>query len=86
MIDENNYKIMKPKGKQSVRSAVEEVFNGMPRFHRFSTIGLTATVARMICRPQVFPDSCLRKLRELREEGKADFVCVSKLKSIYEKR
>ena len=77
---------MKPKGKQSVRSAVEEIYNTMPRHHRFSTIGITTTVARMICRPQVFPDTVLRKLRELRTEGKADFVSISKSKSIYEKR
>ena len=76
----------RPKGKQSVQSAVEEVFNSMPRFRRFSTIGLTSTVARMICRPQVFPDTILRKLRLLREDGKADFVCIDRGKSIYEKR
>jgi hypothetical protein len=74
-----------PKGKESVMNAVEEVFNNYPRFHKFSTIGLTATVARIICRPQVFPDTCLRKLRLLREKGKADFKLLDRQKSLYQK-
>ena len=74
------------KGKQSVISAVETVFNSMPKYKRFSTIGLTATVARMICRPQVFPDTCLRKLRLLRTEKKANYICIDREKSLYEKR
>jgi len=76
----------KIKGKQSVKSAVEEVYNSMPRFQKFSTIGLTATVARIICRPQVFHDTVLRKMRELREEGKADFECIDRGKSLYQKK
>jgi hypothetical protein len=75
----------KPKGKQSVRSAVEEVFNSMPKYHKFSTLGLTAIVARMICRPSVFPDTILRKARELRDEGKVEFTCIDKGKSLYKK-
>ena len=75
---------MKPKGKQSVRSAVEELLVKMYPGHRFSTLGLTATVARMINRPQVFADSCLRKARELRSEGIVKFKCVDKAKSIYQ--
>jgi hypothetical protein len=74
------------KGKQSVKSAVEQVFNDMPRHTKFSTIGLHSTVARMTCRPQVFPDTVLRKLRELREEGKADFVNIDRERSIYQKQ
>lgn len=74
---------MKPKGKQSVRSAVEEVLVKMYPGHRFSTIGLTATVAWMIRRPQVFHDTVLRKARELRSEGKVKFKNVDKLRSIY---
>jgi hypothetical protein len=76
---------MKPKGKQSVRSAVESVLGSMPKFQKFSTLGLTATVARMICRPSVFPDTVLRKCRELRDEGKIDFICIDKGKSLYKK-
>jgi hypothetical protein len=74
---------MKPKGKQSVRSAVEELLVEMYPGHRFSTLGLTATVARVINRPQVFPDTVLRKCRELRSEGKVKFKSVDKAKSIY---
>jgi hypothetical protein len=75
---------MKPKGKQSVRSVVEELLVKMYPGHRFSTLGLTATVARMINRPQVFPDTVLRKARELRSEGKVKFKNVDKLRSIYQ--
>lgn len=74
---------MKPKGKQSVRSAIEEIYPTLPR--KFSTLGLTATVARMICRPEVFPDTVLRKARELKEEGKINFVNIDKARSIYMK-
>jgi hypothetical protein len=74
---------MKPKGKMSVRKAVEEIFPVLP--HRFTTIFLHYMVSRRIGRPEVFHDTCLRKLREMRSEGLINFKNVDKLKSIYEK-
>ena len=61
----------KPLGKQSVRSAVEYLYEIMPM--RFSTINLHTLVTKQIGRPQLFHDITLRKMRELREEGKINF-------------
>jgi hypothetical protein len=73
----------KPKGKQSVRSAVQRLYPEMPL--RFSMISLHAMVAREINRPYVFMDTIRRKLFELREEGLIKFENVDKAKSIYHK-
>ena len=75
---------MKPKGKISVRLAVQRVYPGLPR--RFSMISLYAMVAREICRPQVFMDTVRRKLMELREERLISFENIDKAKSIYMKK
>jgi hypothetical protein len=72
---------MKPLGKQSVRSAIEDLFPIMPI--RFSTIHLHTLVTKRINRPMLFHDTTLRKLRELREEGKINFKNIDKAKSIY---
>jgi hypothetical protein len=74
---------MKPLGKQSVRSAVEEIYPIMPV--RFSTLHLHTLVSRRIGRPDVFHDTILRKLRELKEEGIINFRNINKAKSIYMK-
>jgi hypothetical protein len=74
---------MKPLGKQSVRSAIEDLYPIMPV--RFSTIQLHTLVCKRIGRPQLFHDTTLRKMRELREEKKINFENVNKAKSIYEK-
>ena len=74
---------MKPLGKESVRSAVEKIYPGLPR--KFSMISLHAMVAREICRPYVFMDTVRRKLMELREEGLISFENTDKAKSIYQK-
>ena len=76
-----NTKMMKAKGKESVRKAVEYYYPIMPV--RFFAIHLVKLVARRIGRPDVYADSCLRKLRELKEEGKINFKCVDKLRSQY---
>jgi len=76
---------MKPLGKQSIRSAVSEIYNAMPRFHKFSMISLHAMVAIRINRPYVFMDSIRRKLGELREEGLINYKNIDKAKSIYKK-
>jgi Fe2+ or Zn2+ uptake regulation protein len=73
----------KPKGKISVREAVERIYYGLPL--RFSMISLHAMVAREINRPYVFLDTVRRKLFELREEGIINFKNVDKAKSIYHK-
>ena len=70
-----------PKGKQSVRSAVEEIYPILPM--RFYAIHLSKLVGRKIGRPEVYPDTVLRKCRELKEEGKINFKCVNKLNSQY---
>lgn len=72
---------MKPLGKQSVRSAVEELYPIMPI--RFSTLHLHTLVSRRIGRPQVFHETILRKMRELKEEGKINFKNIDKAHSIY---
>jgi len=74
---------MKPKGKQSVRSAVEEIYPRLPQ--RFSMISLHAMVAREINRPNVFGDTVRRKLFELREEGLISFKNIDKARSLYHK-
>jgi len=73
----------KQKGKISIRAAVEIIYPTLPR--RFSLIKLHAMVAREICRPYVFLDSCRRKLFELREEGIIRFHNVDKARSLYER-
>ena len=75
---------MKPKGKISVRLAVQRIYPELPR--RFSMISLYAMVAREICRPQVFLDSIRRKLFELREEGLISFENIDKQRAIYMKK
>jgi hypothetical protein len=72
---------MKPLGKQSVRSAVEDIYPWLPV--RFSAIHLQKLVARKIGRPEVFPDTILRKCRELKQEGKINFKNIDKAHSIY---
>jgi hypothetical protein len=74
---------MKPKGKESVRSAVQRIYPGLPL--RFSMISLHAMVAREMNRPYVFMDTIRRKLFELREEGLISFENTDKAKSIYHK-
>jgi hypothetical protein len=74
----------KPKGLQSVRKAVSELFPIMPE--RFYGIHLVRLVAKRIGRPEVYQDSIFRKMRELKEEGLINFVNTDKLHSIYEKR
>jgi hypothetical protein len=72
---------MKPLGKQSVRSAIEEIYPELPL--RFSTMFLHYLVSKKIGRPNVFHDTILRKCRELKAEGKIIFNNVDKAKSIY---
>ena len=74
---------MKPKGKESVRSAIQGIYPGLPL--TFSMISLHAMVARRISRPYVFMDTVRRKLMELREEGEISFENTDKAKSIYHK-
>jgi hypothetical protein len=74
---------MKPKGKISVRKAVESIYPSLPR--KFSMISLHAMVARETNRPYVFMDTVRRKLMELREEGSISFKNIDKAKSIYHK-
>ena len=71
----------KIKGKESVRSAVESIYPGLPL--RFSLISLHAMVCRRINRPYLFSDTSRRKLMELREEGLISFKNVDKQRSIY---
>lgn len=73
----------KPKGHISVRKAVEEYYPIIPE--RFMGIHLIRLVAKRIGRPEVFEDSILRKLREMKEEGLINFKNVDKLHSIYQK-
>ena len=70
-----------PKGKQSVQSAIEDLYPIMPV--RFSAIHLTKLVAKRIGRPKVFPDTVLRKCRLLKEENKINFKNIDKSRSLY---
>lgn len=74
---------MKPKGKISVRKAVQRLYPELPQ--KFSMISLHAMVAREINRPYVFMDTVRRKLMELREEGLISFENTDKARSIYHK-
>ena len=75
---------MKPKGKISVRLAVQRIYPELSR--RFSMISLYVMVAREICRPQVFMDTVRRKLMELREERLISFENIDKQRAIYMKK
>ena len=59
----------KPKGLKSVRAAVEDLYPRMPE--RFFAIHLCKLVGRQIGRPEVYPDTVMRKCRELKA-GKED--------------
>jgi hypothetical protein len=74
---------MKPLGKQSVRSAIEDLYPIMPV--RFSTLHFHILVSRRIGRPNVFHETILRKMRELKEDGKINFKNIDKARSIYMK-
>ena len=73
----------KPKGKISVRKAVEIIYPELPR--RFSLAGLHAMVVRETCRPCLHMDTTRRKAMELREEGIIRFHNVDKARSLYER-
>jgi len=73
----------RPKGKISVRAAVEKIYLTLPR--RFSMMRLHAEVIREIRRPYLFLDTTRRKLMELREEKIIHFHNVDKAKSLYER-
>jgi hypothetical protein len=73
----------KPLGKQSVRSAIEDLYPIMPT--RFSTLHFHILISMRIGRPDIFHDTILRKMRELKEEGKINFRNINKAKSLYEK-
>jgi hypothetical protein len=73
----------KPKGKQSVRSAVEKLYPELPQ--RFSLMKLHSMVCREISRPYLYLDMTRRKAMELREEGIISFKNIDKAKSIYHK-
>jgi len=73
----------KPKGKISVRAAVEKIYPMLPR--RFSMMRLHAEVIREIRRPYLFLDTTRRKLQELRDEGLVDYDCIDRQKSLYHK-
>ena len=51
----------------------------------FYSLTLINKVRIMTNRPQVFDGSILRKMRELKQEGVIDFVCISHSKSQYRK-
>jgi hypothetical protein len=72
---------MNPKGKQSVRSAVEDIYPIMPV--RFKAVQFCKVVAKRIGRPDTYEDTILRKMRELKQEGKINFKNIDKLRSIY---
>jgi len=75
---------MKPKGKTSVESATLIAFKKMP--DKFSGLRLAKRVQRMTGRKELYPATVLRKLRLLREQGKINFECTNKLRSLYRKR
>ena len=74
---------MKPKGKLSVRSAVERIYPDLPQ--RFSLMRLHAEVVREVQRPYLYLDTTRRKVMELREEKRINFKCIDKAKSLYQK-
>jgi len=73
----------RPKGKISVRKAVERIYPELPR--RFSLAGLHALVVRETYRPYLHMDTTRRKAFELRKEGIIRFHNVDKARSLYEK-
>lgn len=74
---------MKPKGKISVRLAVQKVYPSLPR--QFSLMRLHAEVIKEVRRPYLYLDTTRRKVMELREEGLISFKNTDKAKSLYEK-
>ena len=73
----------KPLGKQSVRSAVEELFPIMPE--HFYGLHLHRLVAKKIGRPELYEGTTFRKMRELKQDNKINFVNINRAKSIYQK-
>jgi hypothetical protein len=75
--------VMKPKGKISVRKAVEELFPIMPE--HFMGLHLHKLVMRRIGRPELYSETTFRKLRELKEDKVINFRNIDRAKSQYEK-
>lgn len=74
---------MKPKGKESVRSAVEYLFSVMPE--HFKGVQLHKLVSLRIGRPELYSETTFRKMRELKEDGIINFENISKADSLYKK-
>jgi hypothetical protein len=73
----------KIKGNMSVLKAAEKAYSDMPT--HFSGLELHKRAALYMGRPSVYPDTVLRALRELRQDGKIDFTCTDHTDSIYQK-
>ena len=73
------------KGRIPVILATEIAFSEILPGMSFSGLKIHTRVKELTQRPSLFPDSTIRKLRLLRQKGKAQFKCVDVIDSLYVK-
>ena len=67
----------------SIKEWIMIFWNDLPT--EFYSLGLINKIRIHTDRPQVFDGSILRKMRELKQEGKIDFDCINRKESKYRK-
>ena len=68
----------------TVLEATRKAYDMMP--NEFSTNTLIRKVRQFTGRPGLFDATILRRLRELREEGRANYEVLDSMRSIYKKK
>jgi hypothetical protein len=73
------------KGIMPVIQAVRIVYQQIPDDSEFYGSEIHAEVKKLTGRPGLFAESVIRKLRLMRENGEANFVCLDQIDSKYKK-
>lgn len=71
-------------GNATVYDAVHLAFNQIAA-KEFSVHAVLSRVRSICERPELMDGTILRRLRELREDGKINFICINNHKAIYQK-
>ena len=71
-------------GNATVYDAVHLAFNQIAG-KEFSVHAVLSRVRSICERPELMDGTILRRLRELREDGKINFICIDNHKAIYQK-
>ena len=69
----------------TIKHAVIEVLGNYPNGATIEGITLIENVRRLVSPKRPFDGSIFRKLREVRKEGKANYHCIDRAKSLYRK-